>query len=52
MRRSKFTESHIVAALQEVEGGVPIAEVIRKHGISRGPIPRTLVQLTARNSSW
>lgn len=35
MRRSKFTESQIVAALQEVEGGMPIAEVIRKHGISR-----------------
>lgn len=35
MRRSKFTESQIVAALQEVEGGVPVAEVIRKHGISR-----------------
>jgi putative transposase len=35
MRRSKFTESQIVAALQEVESGVPIAEVIRKHGISR-----------------
>jgi putative transposase len=35
MRRSKFTESQIVAALKEVEGGVPIAEVIRKHGISR-----------------
>ena len=35
MRRSKFTESQIVAVLREVEGGVPIAEVIRKHGISR-----------------
>lgn len=35
MRRSKFTESQIVAALQEVESGVPIAEMIRKHGISR-----------------
>jgi putative transposase len=35
MRRSKFTESQIVGALKEVEGGVPIAEVIRKHGISR-----------------
>jgi putative transposase len=35
MRRSKFTESRIVAALQEVEGGVPIAEMIRGHGISR-----------------
>ena len=28
LRRSKFTESQIVAALREVEGGVPIAEVI------------------------
>ena len=36
MRRSKVTESQIVTALQEVEGGVPIAEVIRKHSISRG----------------
>lgn len=35
MRRSKFTESQIVAVLREVEGGVPIAEVIRTHGISR-----------------
>lgn len=35
MRRSKFTESQIVGALKEVEGGIPIAEVIRKHGISR-----------------
>lgn len=25
-----------MTALQEVEGGVPIAEVIRKHGIRRG----------------
>jgi putative transposase len=35
MRRSKFTEPQIVAALGQVEGGVPIAEVIRTHGISR-----------------
>ncbi len=35
MLLSKFTESHIVAALQEVEVGEPIAEVIGNHGISR-----------------
>ena len=35
MRRSKFTESQIVEILKAVEGGLPVAEVIRKHGISR-----------------
>lgn len=35
LRHSKFTESQVVVALQVVEGGVPIAEVIWKHGINR-----------------
>jgi putative transposase len=34
MRKSKFTESQIVAILKEGEAGVPVAEVCRKHGIS------------------
>ena len=34
MRKSKFSESQIVAILKEGEAGIPVAEVCRKHGIS------------------
>jgi putative transposase len=34
MRKSKFTESQMLAILGEGEAGVPVAEVCRKHGIS------------------
>ncbi len=34
MKRSRFTESQIVAVLKEGEAGMPVAELCRKHGIS------------------
>ena len=34
MKKSRFTESQIVAILKEGEAGVAVAQLARKHGIS------------------
>ena len=34
MRKSKFTESQIVAILAEGESGLAVGDICRKHGIS------------------
>jgi putative transposase len=35
MKKSQFTESQILAVLKEGEAGVPVAQIMRKHGISQ-----------------
>jgi len=34
MRKSKFTETQIIAVIKEADGGVPLNELCRKHNIS------------------
>jgi putative transposase len=35
MKKSKFSESQIVAVLKEGDAGIPVAQLLRKHGISQ-----------------
>jgi putative transposase len=35
MKKSTFTESQIVAILKQGESGVPVAQILREHGISQ-----------------
>lgn len=35
MRKSKFSETQIVGILKDAESGVPVADLLRKHGVSK-----------------
>jgi putative transposase len=35
MKRTKFSETHIVNILKEAEAGIPVTELSRKHGFSQ-----------------
>ena len=34
MKKSRFTDSQIMAVLKQAEGGTPVPELCREHGIS------------------
>ena len=36
MKRKRFSEEQIITILKQAEGGLPVAELIRQHGICEG----------------
>lgn len=40
MKRSRFSEEQIITILKQAEGGLPLPELIRQHGISAGTFYR------------
>lgn len=38
MKRSRFSETQVVAILKEADSGVPVQELCRKHGISNATL--------------
>ena len=37
MRKSQFNETQIVGILKDAESGVPVADLLRKYGVSKAP---------------
>ncbi len=40
MKRSRFSEEQIISILKQAEGGLPLPELIRQHGICAGTFYR------------
>ena len=40
MRGKRFSEEQIIGVLKEAESGIPVAELLRKHGLCQGTLYR------------
>lgn len=51
MKQSRFTENQIVNILKEFEAGLPLEELIRKHGISKGTFYKWKAKFSGMDAS-
>jgi putative transposase len=47
LRKSRFSESHIIAILKQAAAGTPVAELCRVHGISSALFYRSATESAA-----
>jgi len=48
VRKSRYSDEQIAAALRQAEAGTPVAEVIRKLGISEATFPQEFLRRPLR----
>jgi len=51
MKRKRFTETQIIGVLKEAEAGMPVKELVRKHGIAPGTYYRWKSQYGGMSAS-
>jgi putative transposase len=51
MKQSRFTENQIVNILHESESGLPLDELLRKHGISKGTFYKWRAKFSGMDAS-
>ena len=49
MKTSRYTEPQILAILRQAEGGVPVAELCREHGMSTASFYKWRAELSMQN---
>ena len=52
MKTSRYTEARILAILRQAEGGVPVAELCREHGMSNASFHKRRAKNGGMDGPW
>ena len=52
MKMTRFSEPQILAILRQAEGGVPVAELCREHGMSTASFYKWRAKYGGMDASW